>query len=103
MDEFEITCIIKDVNGTMSHCGVKGYGIQDISIIERLIREESCSFFTYDRETKKNVFTKTSQDGTIFLTTNPNDSDMDTLNFLPLFDRPFLRQLIESVRWARSC
>jgi hypothetical protein len=98
LDEFEITCIVKDVNGIVSHCGVKGYGVQDISIIEKLIREESCSFFTYDGETKKNVFSKTSPDGIIFLTTNPNEFDMNTLNFLPLFDRPFLRQLIESVR-----
>ena len=98
MDEFEITCIVKDKKGIPSHCGVKGYGIQNIVVIETLIREGACSFFTYDRETKKNVFSKTSPDRTIFLTTNPNDSDMDTLNFLPLFDRPFLRQLIESVR-----
>ena len=42
----------------MSHCGVKGYDIQDISIIERLIREEACSFFTYDRETKRECIYK---------------------------------------------
>ena len=99
MDEFEITCIVKDIDGTMSHCGVKGYGVQNVAIIEKLIREKACSFFIYDGENKeKNVYARTSPNGTIFLTTDPNGSDMNALNFLPLFDRPFLRQLIETVR-----
>ena len=98
MDEFEITSIIKDIHGTISHCGVKGYGIQNVSIIERLIREEAGSFFIYDGENKIKIYSKTSTKGTIFLTSDPNGSNMNALNFLPLFDRPFLRQLIELVR-----
>ena len=98
MDEFEITCIVKDRDGTISHCGVKGYGVQNVAIIEKLIREETCSFFIYEGEKKRNVYARTSPNGTTFLTTDPNGSDMNTLNFLPLFDKPLLRQLIESVR-----
>ena len=99
MDDFEITCIVKDVNGVVSHCGVKGYGVQNISIIEKLIREKSCSFFAYDgKNKKKNVYARTSPNGTIFLTTDPRGSDVNGLNYLPPFDRPFLRQLIETVR-----
>jgi hypothetical protein len=98
LDEFEITCIVKDTSGMISNYGVKGYGIQSIAIIEKLIREEACSFFTYDGENKINVYAKTSPDGAIFLTTDPNGLDINTLNFLPLFDKPLLRQLIESVR-----
>jgi len=97
LDDFEITGIVKDMNGTMSHCGVKGYGIQNIVIIENLIREEACSFYIYDREKKRKVYAKTSN-GTSFLTTDPSGSDINGLNFLPLFDRPLLKQLIESVR-----
>ena len=33
-----------------------------------------------------------------FLQPIPMGLDMDTLNSLPLFDKPLLRQLIESVR-----
>lgn len=98
MDAFEIDCIVKDTDGIISHCGVKGYGVQPIAIIDKLIREETCSFFTYDKENKLNVYAKTSPSGTTFLTTDPNGSDRNGLNFLPLYDRPFLRHLIESIR-----
>ena len=69
-----------------------------LAIIERLIREGACSFFISDGEYKKIVYARTSPNGTSFLTTDSNGSDMDTLNFLPIFDKPLLRQLIEAVR-----
>ena len=98
LDEFEITCLIKVKDGTISHCGVKSYGIQTVGIVEKLILEEACSFFVYDGEKKMNVYARTSPNGSIFLTTDPNGYKMNTLNFLPLCDRPFMKQLIESVR-----
>jgi hypothetical protein len=98
MDVFEIICVVNDNNGMISHCGVKGYGIQSIEIIEGLIREGICSFVAYDGIDKKNLYTKSSRDGTIFLTTDPDGSDMDTLKFLPLFDKPLVRQLLEPAR-----
>ncbi len=98
MDEFEITCIIKDSSGTISHYGVKGYGVQSVAIIDKLIREEACSFFTFDRDNKLNVYTTTYPDGRILLTTDPKGLGTKGLDFLPLYDRPLLRQLIESVR-----
>ena len=57
----------------MSHCGVKGYGVQDISIIEKLIREEVCSFFIYDGEKKRKVYVRTSQMEQYFLQPIPMD------------------------------
>jgi hypothetical protein len=98
LDEFEIKCIVKDENGTISHCGVKGYGIQNVKMIRNLIQEGVCSFFTYDGEKKMDVYVRTSPNGTSFLTVDPSGSDINGLNFLPLFDKPLLRQLIESVR-----
>ena len=98
MDIFDIICAVRDNNGMISHCGVKGYGIQSIEIIQNLIREGICSFVAYDKENKKNVYTKSSKDGTVFLTTDPNESNMDALNFLPIFDKPLVRQLIEPAR-----
>jgi hypothetical protein len=98
MDVFEIVCIFEDKNGMISHCGVKGYGIQSIEIIEKLIRENTCSFFAYEGENKKEVYTRSSKVGTTFLTTDPHGSDMNTLNFLPTSDRPIMRQLLESSR-----
>lgn len=98
MDEHEITSIVKDANGMISHCGVKGYGVQPIAIIVKLIEEGVWSFCTYDGENKLNVYAKTYPNGTTLLTTDPNGYDGNELNFLPLFDSPFLRQLIESDR-----
>ncbi|CAN5611508.1 hypothetical protein BH23THE1_BH23THE1_23670 [soil metagenome] len=98
MDEFEITGIVKDSDGTISHCGVKGYGIQNVGLMEKLIMEEACSFFIYVGAEKRKVYARTSVNETIFLTTDPNGYDMDTLNSLPLLDKPFFRRLIEPVR-----
>ena len=98
MDEFEITSVVKDKNGIISHCNVKGYGIQDVSTIERLISEDACSFFVYVGEEKKEVYVRTSADGTSFLTTDRNGYNMDTLNFLPILDKPLFKRLIEPVR-----
>ena len=98
MDEFEVTCIVKDENGTISHCGVKGYGIQDISTIEKLLEKETCSFIDYDGGIKKKIYLRESSDETIFLTSDAHDSDTNELNYLPICDRSFIKQLIESVR-----
>ena len=99
MDDIEITCIVKDRDGIISHCGIKGYGVQNVGLMEKLIMEEACSFFIYDGDKKKrNIFARTSPDGTSYLTTDLSGSDLNELSLLPLFDRPFVRQLIESVR-----
>ena len=102
MDEYEITSVLKDYNGNISHCCVKGYGIQNIEVIEKLIKEKTCSFFIRNGEKKMNVYAKTTTNGTKFLTTDASGSLTKGLDFLPLFDRPLLRQLIESVRWNVS-
>jgi len=62
-----------------------------------LIKEETCTFFVYEEEKKKNVLAKTLN-GAIYLTTNASGTGTNGLDFLPLFDEIFLRQLIESVR-----
>lgn len=98
MDEFEITSIVIDKAGIISHCDVKGYGIQNIGLIERLILEGACSFFVGDEKRKREVFAKTSPIGEIFLTTDPNGYDMNTLNSLPILDKPLLRRIIEPAR-----
>ena len=97
MDEFEITSVVKDRDDILSHCNVKGYGIQDVSMIERWISADACSFFIYDGEKKKNVLAKTSN-GEIYLTTNASGTGTNRLDFLPLCGRPLLKQMIESDR-----
>jgi len=60
--------------------------------------EESSSFSVYVGEEKKEVFVRTSTDGTSFLTTDPNGYNKDTLKFLPILDKPLFKRLIEPVR-----
>ena len=98
MDELEITGIIRDKQGTISHCGVIGYGIQNVGLIEKLIVEDACSFFAYDGKEKRNLYVRTTSNGAIFLTTDSNGYDLDGLDFLPVLDKPFLRRLIEPIR-----
>jgi hypothetical protein len=91
LDFFEINCIIKDDTSNISHCGVKGYGIQSIAIIWKLIREVTCFFFIYDGKKKRNVYAMTSPNGAICLTTDPRGYDKNRLNFLPLFDKTVIK------------
>jgi hypothetical protein len=90
LDDFEIECIIKDSNGIISHCGVKGYGVQNVLMMEKLISEEACNFFIHEGEKKRKVYARASPKGTTFLTIDPNGLDMNTLNSLPLLDEPLL-------------
>ena len=98
MDELEITGIVKDKDGIISHYDVKGYGIQNVELIEKLIMEESSSFFVYVGEEKKEVHARTSTDGKAYPTTDPFSSDTSRLNFLPILDKPLFKRLIEPVR-----
>lgn len=98
MDEYEIIGVVRDKNGTVSHCGFKGYGLQNVGLKEKLITEEDCSFFACEGEKKKEIYVRISPRGAVFLTTDPNGYDMDSLNFLPHLDMLFLRRLIEPVR-----
>lgn len=97
LDEFEITGIVRGKNGNISHCGVKGYGIQNVGLMKKLIMEEACSFFIYVGEEKRKVYVRISN-GAIFLTTDPNGYNMDNLNSLPLLDKSFIQRLIDPVR-----
>jgi hypothetical protein len=98
LDEYEITGVINDDNGMISHCTVKGYGVQNVAIIERLIREKTGSFFILDKENKLILYSKTSPNGTTYLTIDPHGFGRKWLNVLPICDKPLLKQLIEPVR-----
>lgn len=67
MDEFEIACVVQDINGNISHYGVKGYGIQNVAIIERLITERACSFFVLDNGKKRMYMQEFLQTGQYIL------------------------------------
>jgi hypothetical protein len=98
LDEHEVIWVINDNNGMISHCAVKGYGVQNVAIIERLIREKTSSFFILDKENKLILYSKTSPNGTTYLTTDPHGFYRNRLNVLPICDKPFLKQLTEPVR-----
>jgi hypothetical protein len=55
LDGLEITGIIGDKDGSISHCGVRGYGVQNVGLMEKLIMEEACSFFIMTEKKREGV------------------------------------------------
>ncbi|HSA74687.1 MAG TPA: hypothetical protein VLE21_00700 [Candidatus Nitrosocosmicus sp.] len=97
MEEFEITCLYLDERNCISHCGVSGYGVQLIALIESLLTNKICRFFVINGEEKINVHSINSSNGSIFLTDKSKGSKLIELDFLPQYDKSQLNQLIRSV------
>ena len=52
MDVYEIECVLTDEYGLISQVGVKGYGMQSVSLISHLIKEHIVCFFTFRNKTR---------------------------------------------------
>jgi len=97
MEEFEITCLYLDEKNCISYCGVRGYGVQHIALVESLLKRKICRFFVIDGEEKINVHSINSSNGSTFLIGKSNGSKLIELDFLPQFNKAQLSQLIASV------
>jgi hypothetical protein len=96
MEEFEITCLYLNEKNCISHCGVRGYGVQHIALVENLLAKKICSFFVIDGEERINIHSINSSNGSIF-TDKSNEFKLIDLDFLHQYDMSQLSQLIESV------
>lgn len=83
VNEHEITCIIEDNDGNITHMGFKKEGIHSVLIITRLIIEGSNSFYIYKNGDKMMVDTIKTPDYNKPLNTDPVAIDIDDLYFLP--------------------
>jgi hypothetical protein len=97
MEEFEITCLYLNEKNCISHCGVRGYGVQQIALLESLLTRKICTFFVIDKEVRTNVHSINSSNGSIFLADKSNGSKVIRLDFLPQYTKSQLSQLIRSV------
>ena len=83
MKDYEIRCIVKDSNGTITHLGFKDKSIHSAFIITRLILSEKISLYAK----KKGNWLKVGVKGSTFdnesFISNDELVDIDELNFLP--------------------
>jgi hypothetical protein len=98
MDVYEIECVLTDEYGLISQVGVKGYGMQSVSIISHLMKEHIVCFFTYRNKTRIEVFANFTTNEIPFLATHPDETNVNDLDFLPKISTPLLKQLVEPLR-----
>jgi hypothetical protein len=98
MDELEIECILIDEHGLISQIGVKGYGMQPVALISHLIKEHTFCFYTYRNGNRTQVFVNFTTNKSPFLATQPDETNVNDLDFLPKIGTPLLKQLVEPLR-----
>ena len=99
MDVYEIECVLIDEYGVISQVSVKGYGMQSIALVSHLIKEHIFCFFTYRNGNRTEVFVNFTDKEIPFLTTHPDETNVNDLDFLPNCSTPLLKQLVEPCRW----
>ena len=82
MIEYEITCVRKDDNGKITHVGFGG-GTYEVSEVVERIKSRNDYFYTYKDGKKARVYRKQSTLGNWFLTTDPDSTKENNLDFLP--------------------
>ena len=82
MAEYQITCVTQNSLGTITHVGIGGTTYQ-VSTVVDWIRNETHSFYTDKNGSKAYVSAKQSSLGNWFLTTSPDSTLQNNLDFLP--------------------
>jgi hypothetical protein len=80
---FEISCIVEDANKVITHIGV-GANRWDVPGVVDDIRNNRYQYYTYKDRKKADVYAKQHpKTGRWFLTTDPDDTRENNLDFLP--------------------
>ena len=82
MDEYQIACVTQNSLGSITQVGIGGKTYQ-VSTVVNWIRNKTYSFCTYKNEYKAYVYAKRSSLGNWFLTTSPDSTLQNNLDFLP--------------------
>ncbi len=98
MDVYEIECVLIDEHGLISQVGVKGYGMQPVALISHLIKEHTFCFYTYRNGNRRDVFVNFTTNESPFLATQPDGTNVNDLDFLPIIGTSLLKQLVEPLR-----
>lgn len=82
MAEHQITCVTQDNNGVITFVGIGGakYSVQTVV---NWLRNKTYAFYTYKKGYKAYVYPKQSLLGNWFLTTEPDSTMSNNLDFLP--------------------
>jgi len=81
MGNFQITCVVKDTKDNIMQVGINGktYTIKEI----QTAMNNGDTFFTMKDGQRATVYCKTSPLGNLFLTTEPDGTTENNLDFLP--------------------
>lgn len=84
MGRYEIICIRHDADNVITHVGLKNAGIHTVIRIVARINREVDTFYTYRGGKIAEVEARHRRDtGVWYLTTNPDSTDENNLDFLP--------------------
>ena len=83
MKDYEIRCIVKDNNGTITQLGFKDKSIHSAFIITRLIISEKISLYVKKNGNRLKVGVKGSTFDNELVISDDEMVDIDDLNFLP--------------------
>lgn len=83
MSEYQITCVTQSY-GTITHVGIGSNREQyKVQTVVNWINNRTHTFYTYKGGYKARVYTKQSILGNWFLTTEPDSTKINNLDFLP--------------------
>lgn len=84
MAEYEITCVIFDQNHVISHVGLRGFNPEPILNVVTWITNRVHNFYTFKNGRRAEVDARYHQQtGKWYLTTLPDDTRLNNLDFLP--------------------
>ena len=84
MAEYEIICIRHDSNKVITHVGLRNAGVYTVAEIADRINRVVDTFFTYRGGQRAKVYARQRSDtGRWYLTTNPDSTYENNLDFLP--------------------
>ncbi len=82
MDEYQITCVTQNSFGVITHVGIGDKKYLTETVVNWL-RTKTYNFYTYKNGYKAYVYPKQSVLGNWFLTTEPDSTKTNNLDFLP--------------------
>lgn len=82
MDEYQITCVTNDSYETITSVGISGKTYLVQTVVDWLLNN-TYSFYTNKNGYKAYVYPKKSVLGNWFLTTEPDSTKTNNLDFLP--------------------
>ena len=81
MAELFISCVKKDTRGVVTNVGINGTSYPVLTVVQWLL-DKTHTAYTYERGQKAKVYPRKSINGNWFLTTKPDSTTENNLDFL---------------------